>query len=79
MKLHRGCITDPLAKAWWREYQTLCKEGNPLGLGFTEYVAHRVLSLGYHSVTDAAAAPWHIAQCGHQHPWGVSCSNWTDA
>lgn len=72
-----NCITDPLARQWWRDYQKVCREGNPLGLGFTEYVAHRVLSLGEHNVTSAYQSPWYVSTCGHQHPWGVSCSNVT--
>ena len=45
MKLHKNCITDPLAKEYWRDYQHVMREGNPLGLSFTEYVAFRVMAL----------------------------------
>lgn len=70
------CITDPTAKAWWRDYQKVLKEGNPLGLSFVEYVTQRVFAdiaptTTYASSTDA---PWYVAACGHQHLWGASCS-----
>lgn len=78
MRVHRNCVTDPLAKQWWRDYQAICRQGNELGLSFVEYVAHRVGSLGPRTYTEGAnAAPWYVAQCGHQHPWGESCNSWT--
>jgi lysozyme family protein len=65
-------ITDPTARAYWREYQSMCKQGNPLGLSFVEYVAQRV-----HASTSiytlSTDVPWFVTTCGHQHPWGVSC------
>lgn len=77
MKLHRGCITDPVARSYWRDYQQLLKDGNPQGLSFTEYVATRVdrpQILITFSAEDTSAAPWYVATCGHKHPWGQSCS-----
>ena len=73
----RNPITDPLARQWWRDYQRECRDGNPLGLSFTEYVAHRVLSLGFQSLSMAPSAPWYVSSCGHQHPWGVTCDQVT--
>ena len=73
----RNPITDPMARQYWRDYQTLCRTGNPLGLSFVEYVAHRVLELAPQSVSAADASPWYVATCGHHHPWGESCGTWT--
>jgi hypothetical protein len=80
VKPHRNCITDPLARTYWREYQQVCADGNPLGLSYVEYVAHRVASLGSRIVyeTSADQTPWYVSTCGHQHPWGVTCASWTD-
>lgn len=69
-------ITDPLALAYWREWQAMVKNGNPMGLSFTEYVAQRV-----HQPTSLYAlsteVPWFVSTCGHQHPWGVACGSLT--
>lgn len=72
-------ITDPTAKAWWRDYQRVLSDGNPLGLSFVEYVAERVALRRPTTATDAlpAHAPWYVAACGHEHPWGQPCSVWT--
>lgn len=72
--VHRNCVTDPTAKAWWRDYQKILKEGNPLGLSFVDYVAQRVLAAITPTYTEAPASPWYVAPCGHQHQWGASCS-----
>lgn len=76
-----NCVTDPTARQWWRDYQTVVKEGNPLGLSFVEYVAHRVRSLGTVIVYDTRAdqTPWYVSSCGHKHEWGESCGSWTAA
>jgi hypothetical protein len=78
---HRGCITDRLAKEYWRDYQEVMREGNPLGMSYTEYVAHRVAAGGQRfyvsNNTANSAAPWYMAECGHSHPWGAACSFWT--
>ena len=80
MKLHRNCITDTLTREYWRDYQGVLKDGNPFGLSFTEYVAHRIISTGTRfTYTNVTQVEWHVAQCGHQHPWGQSCSTWTEA
>ena len=68
------CITDPTAKAWWRDYQSVIKEGNPLGISFVEYVTQRVIAAAMPTYAEAKDAPWYTAPCGHQHPWGASCS-----
>lgn len=68
------CITDPTARAWWRDYLAVVKEGNPLGLSFVDYVAQRVFAALTPSYTEAPASPWYVAACGHQHQWGASCS-----
>lgn len=74
-------IADREAREMWRDYRMMLKEGNPLGLSFVEYVAHRVFSSGtrfvYMGETTSGQAPWYVATCGHQHPWGQSCSSWT--
>ncbi len=77
--MHRSCVTDPLARQWWRDYRRHCAQGNRSGFSFVEYVAHRVLSLGPTTETSASAAPWYVSQCGHSHPWGIACGRWTDA
>lgn len=77
MRQHLGCVTDPLTRRYWKDFQALCREGNPLGLSFVEYVAHRVLALGQHAVSDAPASPWYVSECGHKHPWGESCATVT--
>jgi hypothetical protein len=75
MLRRHDCITDPTARAWWRDYRTMCREGNPLGLSFMEYIAQRVLSTEcMSSYTAADDSPWYVAACGHQHQWGASCS-----
>lgn len=66
------CITDPTARAWWREYRQMCRDGNPLGLSFVEFVAHRLQP--QQTYTEATAAPWYVAICGHRHQWGQPCS-----
>lgn len=76
---HRNCVSDPTARQWWRDYQKVCHAGNPLGLSFVEFVAHRVLAQGQVTHTEAAQAPWDVAPCGHKHTWGESCSSWTSA
>lgn len=78
---HRNCITDRLAKEWWRDYQHVMKSGNPLGLSFVEYVASRMVAMAPQTVTTSSTngAPWYMSQCGHAHEWGASCSNWTEA
>lgn len=79
MRLHKGCITDPTTKMWWRDYLQLLRDGNPQGLSFVEYIANRVVSLGsafmYGSGTDQG--PFYVSSCGHKHPWGESCGSWT--
>lgn len=79
--IRRGGITDPTAKAWWRDYQKVIKEGNPLGLSFVEYIAQRVVAANPQPMTYTAApeSPWYIAACGHSHLWGAACSVWTEA
>ncbi len=78
MKLHRNCITDPVSKAWWRDYQRVMKDGNPLGLSFVDYIALRVASLGPRlTVTSSTNVPWYVSSCGHRHEWGESCSSLT--
>ncbi len=77
-----NCVTDPLTRQWWRDYQQVMKDGNPLGLSFTEYVAHRVVSLGtvfIYSATNTSQTPWYVSSCGHKHPWGESCGTMTAA
>jgi hypothetical protein len=76
---HRGCITDPLARQWWREYQAICDQGNPLGLSFVEYVSARLLSVGPKTYTSVSAenSPYFVSTCGHRHEWGVTCNNVT--
>lgn len=80
---HKGCITDVLAKEYWRDYQSVLREGNPRGLSFTEYVAQRVnpatITYGAATATESvpASVPWYTAECGHRHPWGLPCSVWT--
>ena len=69
-----SCVTDPTARAWWRDYQNVVTEGTPLGLSFVDYVAQRVLAAITPPYTEAAKAPWYVAACGHQHQWGASCS-----
>lgn len=75
---HVNCISDRIAKEYWRDYQHMVREGNPLGLSYVEYVAQRVLAV-FTAYTDTAAAEWHVAYCGHKHPWGESCGTWTMA
>lgn len=72
--MHRNCVTDPTAKAWWRDYQKMVKEGNPLGLSFVDYVAQRVFAALTPTYTEAPQAPWYVAPCGHQHLWGAACT-----
>lgn len=80
---HKGCVRDPEAIGYWRDYQNVLAAGNPLGLSFVEYVAYRVaiVSAPVAPVTVTTASgehiPWYTAQCGHRHPWGVSCNTWT--
>jgi hypothetical protein len=71
-------ITDPTAKAYWREYQRMVKAGNSLGLSFVEYVAQRVHTPNtvYSLSTEV---PWFVSTCGHSHPWGVACGSVTMA
>ena len=73
---HKGCVTDPLARAWWRDYLHIMEGGNPLGVSFTEYVALRVAAEGQvrYYVSDGSNAPSYMASCGHVHAWGASCS-----
>jgi hypothetical protein len=79
--MRRRGITDRLALAYWREYQVIVREGNPLGISFVEYVAARVNAEGEpkfaYNTTASSNAPWYMAACGHAHPWGASCSTWT--
>lgn len=81
MKVHRNCISDRIAQEYWRDYQHVMRKGNPMGMSFTEYVAARVAALQPRVFTTATAntpaVTWYIAQCGHSHPWGESCSSWT--
>lgn len=72
---HRNCVTDPLTKQYWREFQRIDKG---LGLSFTEYVAQRVAAERPQTVTAAMPAPWYTAECGHQHPWGFACTVWSN-
>jgi hypothetical protein len=75
-----NCVTDPTTKAWWRDYQAVIREGNPLGLSFVEYVATRVIAANpIPTYTAAPESPWYIAACGHSHLWGAACSTWTEA
>ena len=75
---HQGCVTDPLAREWWRDYRHIIASGNPLGLSFVEYVAARVASLGTRiEVSNNSNAPWYMASCGHSHAWGVACTGLT--
>jgi hypothetical protein len=69
------CITAPTTRQWWREYRPVCKEGNPLGLSFVEYVAQRVFANFQTSYSETSAAPWYVAACAHKHPWGATCSD----
>ena len=69
---HKNCITDQLARQWWRDYRRVQAAGNPYGLSFVEYVANRALA---ESATDRmAVGPHYMASCGHVHAWGASCS-----
>lgn len=77
MRLHKGCINDPTARAWWRDYQQMLREGNPMGLSFVEYIANRVVSLGSGFMYGNTNAPVYVSACGHKHPWGESCGSWT--
>jgi hypothetical protein len=78
MARRHDCITDPMARRYWREYRREVKRGNPLGLSFTEYVAQKVIATGLQTVyTMASDAPWDVASCGHNHPWGESCGSYT--
>src|SRR5688500_6307518 len=76
--LHRNCITAPPACEWCRDYQHVCREGNPLALSFVEYVAARLSSLGPRTFTSTGCndVTWYPASCGHQHPWGQPCGSW---
>lgn len=76
MMRHRNCITDPTTKAWWRDYQHVIKDGNPLGLSFVEYIAVRLYAAQPQLVssTSTTNVEWYMSPCGHSHPWGVSCS-----
>jgi hypothetical protein len=77
MKGH-SCITDPTARQWWREYRKTVKEGNPLGLSYTEFVAQKVWAQGFRVVYTASSdAPVEVASCGHKHAWGESCGTYT--
>lgn len=81
MRLHRNCVTDPLARQWWREYRDVLDGGNPLGISFVEFVASRVRSVNPMPVIimDAGHSsngmPWYFASCGHAHPWGAACAD----
>lgn len=79
--MRHNCVTDRETREMWRDYQHVMKEGNPLGLSFPEYVAHRVFSNGtrfiYTTDTSASQTYWYMSSCGHSHPWGQSCSSWT--
>lgn len=75
---HVNCITDRIAREYWRDYQHVVKAGNPLGLSYVEYVAQRVFAV-FTAVTNATATEWLVASCGHRHEWGASCSTWTEA
>lgn len=79
MRLHKGCITDREAKELWRDYQSVKEEGNPLGLSFVEYVMVRVAARqpDLPTTTRTDDAQWYAATCGHQHPWGATCSDWS--
>lgn len=72
-RLHRNCVTDPLTRAWWLDYQRVVRQGNAYGLSFTEYVANRTLA----EANLSHAGPTYTAGCGHTHPWGASCATWT--
>ena len=74
-----NCITDREVRDMWRDYRTVLKEGNPLGLSFAEYVAQRVIAQGTRFVysTITTDVPWYVTTCGHRHPWGESCGSWT--
>jgi hypothetical protein len=78
MRLRKG-ITDRLALEYWRDYQRVLRDGNPLGLSYTEYVAQRVIAAGVQFVytTSTSEVDWHVSACGHQHPFGESCNTWT--
>jgi hypothetical protein len=84
VSLHRNCVTDPLTKQWWRDYQKMCRTGNRYGLSFTDYITRRTISIttvgaGYATGTDLPDSLWFVATCGHKHPWGESCATVTEA
>lgn len=76
MLRHRNCVIDPEARTMWREYQSVLKEGNPLGLSFVEYIAVKVMAQQPQTVTSTTQIEtmYFTAACGHRHPWGASCS-----
>jgi hypothetical protein len=74
MRKHPGCVTDPLTRQWWHEYQGLVR-ARQLDVAFTEYVAHRTIA---EAVTrPGGPVPVLTAACGHMHAWGQSCSSLT--
>ena len=77
MLRRHACITDQTAKAWWKDFQGVLKEGNPLGLSFVEYVAQRVLANFTPTYTEAPQSPWYVSSCGHKHQWGAACEGAT--
>jgi hypothetical protein len=70
MRKHPGCVTDPLTRQWWKDYQRLVATGR-IGFPFTDYVAQRVMAEG---TSPTGPAPSMMAGCGHVHDWGASCS-----
>lgn len=75
-----SCVTDREVRDMWRDYRSVIKDGNPLGLSFAEYIAQRVIAQGIrfvYSQTSTDQVPWYVASCAHQHPWGETCQSVT--
>lgn len=79
MLRHRDCITDPLARALWREYKAVVRNGQSLGLSFIEYVAARVHAVSPGATVTSGNGPFEVGGCGHKHPWGGTCATETIA
>ncbi len=72
-------IPDREANELWRDYRSVLKDGNPLGLSFVEYVAARVMARQpvHAAATSSSDVHWYVSPCGHSHPWGAACSDWS--
>jgi hypothetical protein len=77
--LHKGCIRDRETRELWHDYQAIVREGNRLGMSFVEYVAIRVNARApqFVAATSTTTENWYVSACGHSHPWGAACSDWS--